>query len=122
MFGIKVGDMFAVIKTGGKQYIVSPGQKIKIEKLPNKEGLPAQAGEEVVFDQVLLQEADPSTSSGQGTLNIGTPLVQGARVKGKVLRQAKGKKIIIFKYKAKKREHSKKGHRQLFTEVEITEV
>ena len=107
--------MLAIIKTGGKQYIVSPGQKIKIEKLPNKEGLPAQAGEEVVFSQVLLQETDKDTK-------IGTPLIQGATVKGKIIRQAKGKKIIIFKYKAKKREHSKKGHRQLFTEVEITEV
>jgi large subunit ribosomal protein L21 len=101
--------MFAVIKTGGKQYIVSPGQKIKIEKLPNKEG------EEVVFDQVLLQETDKDTK-------IGTPLVQGAQMKGKVLRQGMGKKTIAYKYKAKKREHSKKGHRQLFTEVEIIEA
>ena len=107
---------FAVIKTGGKQYIVSPGQKIKVEKLPNKEG------EEVVFDQVLLQETDSSAGSGQGTLKIGTPLVQGAKVKGKVLRQGMGKKTIAYKYKAKKREHSKKGHRQLFTEVEIIEA
>ena len=114
--------MFAVIKTGGKQYIVTPGQKIKIEKLLNKEGLPAQAGEEVVFDQVLLQETDPSAGSGQGTLKIGTPLVSGAKVKGKVIRQGMGKKIITYKYKAKKREHSKKGHRQLFTEVEITDI
>ena len=109
-------EQFAVIKTGGKQYIVSPGQKLKIEKLPNKEG------EEVVFDQVLLQETDPSTSSGQGILSIGTPLVQGAKVKGRVIRQGMGKKTIAYKYKAKKRAHSKKGHRQLFTEVEITEV
>ena len=100
---------FTVIKTGGKQYIVAPGQKIKIEKLPNKEG------EEVVFDQVLLQETEKET-------RIGTPLVQGAKVKGKVIRQGMGKKIITYKYKAKKREHSKKGHRQLFTEVEIIEV
>jgi len=102
-------SQFAVIKTGGKQYIVSPGQKLKIEKLPNKEG------EEVVFDQVLLQETEKDTK-------IGAPLVQGAKVKGKVIRQGMGKKTITYKYKAKKREHSKKGHRQLFTEVEITEV
>ncbi|OGY55125.1 MAG: 50S ribosomal protein L21 [Candidatus Wildermuthbacteria bacterium RIFCSPHIGHO2_02_FULL_47_12] len=107
--------MFSIIKTGGKQYIVSPGQKLKIEKLLNQEGLPAQAGEEIVFDQVLLQETDKDTK-------IGTPFVQGAKVKGKVIRQGKGKKIIAYKYKAKKREHSKKGHRQLFTEVEITET
>ena len=109
MFGIKLGDMFAVIKTGGKQYIVSPGQKLKIEKLPNKEG------EEVVFDQVLLQETAKE-------MKIGTPLVQGAKVTGKVIRQGMGKKTITYKYKAKKREHSKKGHRQLFTEVEITGI
>ena len=107
--------MFSIIKTGGKQYIVSPGQKLKIEKLLNQEGLPAQAGEEIVFDQVLLQETDKDTK-------IGTPFVQGAKVKGKVIRQGKGKKIIAYKYKAKKREHSKKGHRQLFTEVEIIEA
>lgn len=101
--------MFSIIKTGGKQYIVSPGQKLKIEKLLNQEG------EEIVFDQVLLQETDKDTK-------IGTPFIQGAKVKGKVIRQGKGKKIIAYKYKAKKREHSKKGHRQLFTEVEITEV
>ena len=100
---------FTVIKTGGKQYIVAPGQKIKIEKLPNKEG------EEVIFDQVLLQETEKDTK-------IGTPLVQGAKVKGKVLRQGMGKKTIAYKYKTKKREHSKKGHRQLFTEVEIIEA
>ena len=101
--------MFAIIKTGGKQYIVTPGQKIKIEKLPNKEG------EDVVFDQVLLQQTDKDTK-------IGTPLVQGVKVKGKVIRQGMGKKTIAYKYKAKKREHTKKGHRQLFTEVEITEA
>lgn len=107
--------MFAIIKTGGKQYIVAPGQKLKVEKLPNKEGLPAQAGEEVVFDQVLLQETEKE-------IKIGTPLVQGATVKSKVLRQGMGKKTITYKYKAKKREHSKKGHRQLFTEVEIVDI
>ena len=101
--------MFAIIRTGGKQYMVSPGQKIKIEKLPNKEG------EEIVFDQVLLQETDKDTK-------IGTPLVQGVMVKGRVIRHGMGKKTIAYKYKAKKREHSKKGHRQLFTEVEILSV
>lgn len=105
----RMADMFAIIKTGGKQYIVAPGQKLKIEKLLKKEG------EEVVFDQVLLQETEKE-------IKIGTPLVQGATVKGKVLRQGMGKKTITYKYKAKKREHSKKGHRQLFTEVEITGI
>lgn len=98
--------MLAVIKTGGKQYIVQPDQKLKIEKLPQEEG------SEVVFEEVLLVEKD-------GNVQIGAPLVQDAKVTGKILRQGKGKKVIVFKFKPKKREKKKKGHRQLFTEVEI---
>jgi large subunit ribosomal protein L21 len=101
--------MLAVIKTGGKQYLVSPGQKIKVEKLAKS------AGDEVVFDEVLLLEK-------QNKLEIGDPLVKGAKVIGKVLSQGKAKKVIIFKYKAKKRYHLKKGHRQQFTEVEIKTI
>ncbi len=101
--------MLAVIKTGGKQYIVSPGQKIKIEKLDAKEG------EEIIFDEVLLLEKNKKAE-------IGTPFVGGARVVGKVLGQGKGKKVIVFKYKAKKRYKVKKGHRQSFTEVEIKTI
>ncbi|MCH8741931.1 50S ribosomal protein L21 [Patescibacteria group bacterium] len=101
--------MFAVIKTGGKQYLVSPGQKIKIEKLE------AEEGKEIIFNEVLLLEK-------QRKLEIGAPLVKGIKVIGKVLKQGKGKKIIIFKYKAKKRYKVKKGHRQLFTEVEIIAI
>jgi large subunit ribosomal protein L21 len=99
--------MLAVIKTGGKQYLVTPGQKLKIEKLEVKEGA------EVVFNEVLLLEK-------QNHLEIGTPLVSGAKVIGKVLKQGKADKVIVFKYKAKKRYQKKTGHRQLFTEVEIT--
>ena len=101
--------MLAVIKTGGKQYLVSPGQKIKIEKLGKKEQ------EEVVFDEVLLLEKG-------NKLEIGTPFVEGAKVIAKVLRHAKGKKVIVFKHKAKKRYKVKKGHRQAFTEVEILKI
>lgn len=101
--------MLAVIKTGGKQYLVSPGDKIKIEKIEVKQG------EEVVFDQVLLMEKNKK-------LEIGTPLVKGAKVKAKVIDQAKGKKVIIFKYKPKKRYKKKAGHRQPFTEVEIISI
>ncbi|OGZ24796.1 MAG: 50S ribosomal protein L21 [Candidatus Nealsonbacteria bacterium RIFCSPLOWO2_01_FULL_43_32] len=100
--------MLAVIKTGGKQYLVTPGQKIKIEKLGEK-------GSEVAFDEVLLLEKS-------NKLAIGTPLVEGAKVTGKVLRRAKDKKVIIFKYKAKKRYQVKKGHRQPFSEVAITKI
>jgi len=101
--------MFAVIKTGGKQYLVSPGDKIQIEKIDKKEG------EEVIFSEVLLLEKNKK-------LEIGTPFVEGAKVIGKVLKQGKGEKVIIFKYKPKKRYKVKKGHRQPFTEVEIKKI
>ena len=101
--------MLAVIKTGGKQYIVSPGQKIKVEKLGKKDG------DEIVFDEVLLLQKG-------NKLEVGTPLVKEAEVIGKVLKHGKGKKVIVFKYKDKKRYHKKKGHRQPFTEVEITKI
>lgn len=101
--------MIAVIKTGGKQYIVSPGKKIKIEKIDKKEG------EEIIFDHVLLVEK-------QKSLFLGNPEVQEAKVTGKVLKQEKGKKVIILKYKPKTRYKKKQGHRQLFTEVEILNI
>ncbi|NQV00619.1 MAG: 50S ribosomal protein L21 [Parcubacteria group bacterium] len=98
--------MFAVIKTGSKQYLVSPGDKIKIEKLETDEG------KEIIFDQVLLLEKNKA-------LKIGDPLVKGAKVTAKVLKQDRAKKVIIFKYKPKKRYQKKMGHRQPYTEVEI---
>ena len=101
--------MFAVIRTGGKQYKVSPGDKIKIEKLKNKEG------EDVIFSEVLFVENEKD-------LIIGTPLIKGAEVKAKVLKQDRSEKVIIFKYKPKKRYKLKKGHRQPFTEVEIIDI
>ena len=112
-----LNNMLAVIKTGGKQYLVSPGQKIKIEKLDAKEG------DKVKFSEVLLREKqdkiDPSLASKRG-VEIGSPLVKGAEVTGKVLRQGRGDKVIVFRYKSKTRRKKKKGHRQFFTEVEIT--
>ena len=101
--------MLAVIKTGGKQYLVSPKQKIKIEKIEAKEG------ETITFKEVLLLEKNKK-------IEIGTPLVKDAKVVAKVLRQDKNKKVIILKYKAKKRQKTKKGHRQPFTEVEILKI
>lgn len=101
--------MLAVIKTGGKQYIVSPGVKLKIEKLEEKEG------SEIIFSDVLLVEKD-------NKIEIGNPLVKDAKVTAKVLSNGKGDKVIIFKYKAKKRYKVKKGHRQLYTEIEITGI
>jgi len=102
--------MLAVIKTGGKQYLVSKGDKIKIEKIEKKEG------EEVIFDEVLLIQ------DKKNNIKIGTPFVKGAKVKAKVLKQARAKKVEIFKYKPKKRYKVKKGHRQPYTEVEILEI
>jgi len=101
--------MLAVIKTGGKQYLVSPGDKIKIEKLDKKEG------QEVTFNEVLLMEKNKK-------VEIGTPLLKEAKVTGKALKHGKNKKVIIFKYKAKKRYQVKKGHRQPFTEVQVINI
>ena len=101
--------MLAIIKTGGKQYLVSPKDKIKIEKINKKEG------QEITFKEVLLVQKGKE-------LEIGNPLVKKAKVIGKVIRQDKAKKIIIFKYKASKRYKVKKGHRQPFTEVEIMKI
>ncbi len=111
--------MLAVIKTGGKQYLVSPGRKIKIEKIDKPASAKASAGkeegQEVIFDEVLLLQKG-------NKLEIGTPLVKGATVIGKILRQSKAKKLIVFKYRAKTRYKVKKGHRQPFTEVEILKI
>jgi len=101
--------MLAVIKTGGKQYLVFPGQKIQIEKVNKKEG------EEIEFPEVLLVEKD-------GKVKIGKPFVEGAKVIGKVIKQGKGEKILVLKYKKKRRYRVKRGHRQLFTEIEILKI
>ncbi len=100
--------MFAVIETGGKQYRVSPGTKIKVEKL-------ASEGESFVFDKVLL------VSDGK-ELKIGKPYLEGSKVEAKVVKQARAKKIIVFRYHSKTRYRKKKGHRQPFTEVEVTKI
>ncbi|MBI3459050.1 50S ribosomal protein L21 [Candidatus Azambacteria bacterium] len=99
----------AIIKTGGKQYKVTEGQTIKIEKL---EGKPSS---EVIFSEVfLVAEGD--------NVQVGTPAVVGAQVKGELIDTKKGKKVIVFRYKPKKRERKKKGHRQTHTSVKITEI
>ena len=100
---------FAVIKTGGKQYKVAEGQKLRVEKLN------AEEGTEIVFDSVLMVADDAD-------LKIGTPVVEGAKVSAKVAKQGRDRKIIVFKYKAKKRYKKKAGHRQAFTDLEITKI
>jgi len=101
--------MFAVILTGAKQYLVKPGDKIRVEKLPTEEG------KNHTFDKVLLYSED-----GKKT-EVGTPFLS-KKVEGKVLRQALDKKVRVFKMKAKKRYQRTRGHRQAFTEVEITRI
>lgn len=111
--------MFAVIKTGGKQYIVTPGQKIKVEKIGKPSLAKATEGkkesQEIIFDEVLLLEKNKK-------VEFGTPLIKDAKVIGKIVRQGKGKKVIVFKYRAKTRYKKKGGHRQPFTEVEIVKI
>jgi len=99
-----------VIKTGGKQYLVQPGQEITIEKIKGK------PKDKVIFDQVLLCVDNKKTAF------IGQPLIKGAQVKAQIIEQGRGKKKIVFKYKAKKRYKKKKGHRQDYTKVKILEI
>ena len=100
--------MYAIIATGGKQYKVSEGDVIYIEKLN------AENGNEVTFDQVLAVGGD--------TLTVGSPLVEGSTVTGKVLDQVKGKKVIVYHYKRKSGYHRKNGHRQAYTKVQIDKI
>ena len=100
--------MFAIIKTGGKQYKVSEGDVIKVEKIE------AEAGDKIEFDQVLMVAGDD--------VKVGSPVVEGAKVSAEVLDQKKDKKIVIFKFKAKKNYRNKKGHRQPYTLVKIEKI
>lgn len=107
--------MFAIIETGGKQYKVAKGEKIRVEKLNGADGLPAQAGSPVSFEQVLLKVDGES-------IEIGKPVVSGASVAGVIKKQGRDEKKIVFKYHSKTRYKKMKGHRQHYSEVEITEI
>lgn len=100
---------FAVIATGGKQYLVSKGLKVQIEKLEGK------AGDTVTFDQVLATISDKDYV-------LGKPTVAGAKVEASIIKQGRGKKIEVLKYKPKSKYRRKIGHRQAYTEVEITKI
>jgi large subunit ribosomal protein L21 len=100
---------YAVIKTGGKQYTVSAGQVLEVEKLD------VEAGSEIELNQVLMV-------SDEGTVKTGKPLVEGAKVTARVLAQDRDKKIVVFKYKPKKRYRRKTGHRQSITRLAIKEI
>lgn len=101
--------MLAVIKTGGKQYLVSPGQKLQIEKIAKN------VGETIEFNEVLLVNDKEATE-------IGTPSVSGAKVVAKITKQGKDDKVMVVKYKSKSRYSVTHGHRQHFTEVEIMSI
>lgn len=100
--------MYAIVETGGKQYRITKGDIIQVEKLEEEKG-------KITLDKVLLVENDKETL-------VGTPYVEGAAVEAKILEHGKGKKIIIYKYKAKKDYRRKQGHRQPYTEIEITGI
>ncbi len=100
--------MYAIIATGGKQYKVSEGDEIRVEKLGVAEG------ETVVFDQVLVVSGDE--------VKIGNPTVAGASVSARVVKEGKGKKVIVYKYKRKTGYHKKNGHRQQYTQVKIEKI
>ncbi len=101
--------MYAVIKTGGKQYRVVPGEKIKVEQIP------ADIGSEIVLDQVLM------VADGEA-VTLGSPLVAGATVKAKVLAHGRGEKVRIFKMRRRKHYRKTQGHRQNFTEIQIGDI
>jgi large subunit ribosomal protein L21 len=100
--------MYAVIATGGKQYKVSEGDIITIEKLG------VEAGEKVTFDQVLAVGGD--------SFKVGEPTVSGATVEASVVKEGRGRKVVVYKYKPKTGYHNKNGHRQAFTQVKIEKI
>jgi len=101
--------MYAVIRTGGKQYRVSQGEEVKVERLNG------EVGDTVTFEEVLV------TSDGENT-QIGQPVVENAKVVGRIVRQGKERKVLVIKYKRRKGYRRKKGHRQMFTQVKIEDI
>ena len=101
--------MYAIIEACGRQYKVQEGENVYFEKLDVEEG------KKVSFDKILLV-------SDEGKVQVGNPYVKGVKVEGKVVSHGRGKKILVFKYKAKKNERKTRGHRQDYTKVEITSI
>lgn len=100
--------MYAVIKTGGKQYRVAEGQSLRVEKLTG------EPGDKIVFDQVLMLGGEQPT--------VGQPLVAGAKVEATILAQDRAEKIIVFKFRRRKNYRRKQGHRQHYTELRVTSI
>jgi large subunit ribosomal protein L21 len=100
---------YAIIRTGGKQFRVEPGQRIRIPSLE------AEPGSKVTFEDVLLGAAD-------GNVRVGGPTLSGAKVTGEVVKHGKGDKIVVFKFKRRKNYARKQGHRQKYTEVRIADI
>ena len=101
--------MYAVIQTGGKQYVVSPGEELKVEKLPG------EVGETIAFDKVLL------TSDGEN-VNLGKPYLENTKVSGRITGHGRNRKIVVFKYKRRKGYRKKLGHRQNYTLVRVENI
>ena len=102
--------MYAIVNTGGKQYRVQPGDTVRVEYLPGDQG-----------DLIELEDVR-LLSDDDGEVAIGAPIVEGAKVTAEVVQQGRGKKVIVFKYKAKTRYRRKNGHRQNFTELRVTDI
>jgi len=103
--------MLAVVETGGKQYLISPQQRIKIEKIKN-----AKEGEEIIFDKVLLLVDD------NNKVQLGKPYLEGIQVSAQIEKSGRDKKIIVFRYHSKTRYKKKKGHRQPYMEAKIKTI
>lgn len=100
--------MYAVIRSGGKQYKVTPGEKVRVEKLE------ADTGSDVDFEVLAMHDGE--------NLELGKPLVDGATVSGKVVAHGRGRKLVVYKFKRRKGYHCKKGHRQDYTDVKIEQI
>jgi len=101
--------VYAIIQTGGKQYRIAPGDVLRVERLPG------ERGDEVILDQVLL------VTDGE-TVQVGQPLVPNATVRTQIVRQGKGKKVLVYKKKRRKNYRRKQGHRQMFTALQVNEI
>jgi len=106
--GEEVAAVYAIFETGGKQYKASKGDIVYVEKLDG------EPGKLVSFDALVVADGDD--------IRIGTPIVEGAKVRAKIVEHGKGKKVVIFKYKAKDNYRKKQGHRQPFTKIRITSI